>query len=123
MAKPVKSKLTTTTKRPKRQARFAGRRGTRDVRFDLAVLSLLAAMAAVQGCATQNEASRAAEQAVLESEDEATCREKNGADKAAYEACRKAIEEARAQQAGIEAEKRRDFDRVLGAGTDGLSNY
>jgi hypothetical protein len=93
------------------------------VRFDLAVLSLLAAMAVVQGCATQNEASRAAEQAALESEDEAACREKNGADEAAYEACRKAIAEARAQQGAIEEQKRRDFDRVLGAGTDGLSDY
>jgi hypothetical protein len=99
------------------------RRGTGNVRFFLVVLSLLLTAEAVQGCATQNEASRAAELAGEKSDDVATCREKSGADKAAYEACRKAMADARAQQAAVQEQKRRDFDRVLGAGTDSLSNY
>jgi hypothetical protein len=93
-----------------------------NVRFAV-ILSLLLAAGAVQGCAMQNEASRAAELAAEESEDDAACREKSGADKAAYEACRKAMADARAQQAAIQEQKRRDFDRVLGAGTDGLTSY
>ena len=93
------------------------------MRFRLAIVIWLVPLAAVQGCATQNDASRAAEQAVAESEDAATCRDRSGADDKAYEACRKAMAEARAQQAAIQEEKRRDFDRVLGAGTDGTSNY
>jgi hypothetical protein len=31
--------------------------------------------------------------------------------------------EARAQKAAIQEQKRRDFDRVLGAGTDGSTDY
>ena len=93
------------------------------MRFYLAVLSLLLTVGAVQGCATQSEASRAAEQAAEEGEDVATCRERSGDDKAAYEACRKAMAEARAQKAAVQEQKRRDFDRVLGAGTDGSTDY
>ncbi len=93
------------------------------VQFYLTVLSLLVPIAAVQACATQNQANQAAEQAVAESEDEATCRKKSDGDDAAYEACRKDLAETRAQQAAIQEQKRRDFDRVLGAGTDGQSNY
>jgi precorrin-3B methylase len=101
---------------------LAVKRGAKIVRLILAVLGLLMPLAAVQGCATQNEASRA-EQAMAESEDGATCREKSGGDEEAYKACRKAMAEARAEQAAIQEQKRRDFDRVLGAGTDGQSSY
>jgi hypothetical protein len=73
--------------------------------------------------ATRSDASRTAELAADESEDAATCREKSGEDEKAYDACRKAAAEARAQQAVIQEQKRRDFDRVLGAGTDGVNNY
>jgi hypothetical protein len=31
--------------------------------------------------------------------------------------------EARTEKAAIQEQKRRDFDRVLGAGTDGASSY
>jgi hypothetical protein len=31
--------------------------------------------------------------------------------------------EARTEKAAIQEQKRRDFDRVLGAGTDGVNNY
>jgi predicted secreted Zn-dependent protease len=84
---------------------------------------LLVAAAAGQGCATQGQATRAAEQAAMESEDDAACQGKGAPESPAYDACRKELAEARAQQAAIQEQKRRDFDRVLGAGTDGQSNY
>ena len=49
------------------------------MRFRLAIAIWLIPLAAVQGCATQSDASRAAEQAVAESEDAATCREQKAA--------------------------------------------
>jgi hypothetical protein len=91
------------------------------------ILILLAAAAAGQGCATQGQATRAAEQAAMESEDDAACQGKGAPESPAYDACRKELAEARAraraQQAAIQEQKRRDFDRVLGAGTEGQSNY
>lgn len=92
------------------------------MRFTLIVFGLLVPVVAIQGCATQTQ-TLADQQAAAESEDDATCREKSGADDAAYETCRKALAEERAQQAIVQEQRRRDFDRVLGAGTDGLSNY
>ena len=93
------------------------------MRFTLPLLGLLVAVAVAQGCATQSQTTLAEKQAAAESEDDATCRKKSGADEAAYETCRKALAEERVQQAVVQEERRRDFDRVLGAGTDGLSNY
>ena len=93
------------------------------MRFRLAIAICLIPLATVQGCATQSEATRAAEQAAVESEDAATCREKSGDDDNAFKACRKAMVEARTEQAAIQEQKRRDFDRVLGAGTEGVNNY
>jgi predicted secreted Zn-dependent protease len=87
------------------------------------ILILLAAAAAGQGCATQGQATRAAEQAAMESEDDAACQGKGAPESPAYDACRKELAEARARQAAIQEQKRRDFDRVLGAGTEGQSNY
>jgi hypothetical protein len=86
---------------------------------------LLVAAAAGQGCATQGQATRAAEQAAMESEDDEACRQEGAPGTPAFDACRKELAEARAraQQAAIQEQKRRDFDRVLGAGTDGQSNY
>jgi hypothetical protein len=93
------------------------------MRFRLAIPICLMPLTAVQGCATQSEASRTVEQAAEESEDAATCRERSGEDDKAYEACRKAMAEARTEKAAVQEQKRRDFDRVLGAGTDGASGY
>ncbi|MGD9501233.1 MAG: hypothetical protein AB7V40_01955 [Methyloceanibacter sp.] len=93
------------------------------MRFFLIIAIWLAPLAALQGCATQSDASRAAELAAAESEDAATCREKSGEDEKAYDACRKAMADKRAQEAAVQEQKRRDFDRVLGAGTDGVNNY
>ena len=89
------------------------------MRFTLTILSLLVTLASVQGCVTQNQAAQVAEQAAAESKDDAACREKSGTDKAAYEACRNRLAEARDQQESVQEERRRDFDRVLGAGTRG----
>ena len=93
------------------------------MRSYLIVLFLLAPAAAGLGCASQDQATRAAEHAAAESEDDATCRQKAGEDSKAYEECRKGLAEAKAQQSAVQEQKRRDFDRVLGAGTDGQSNY
>jgi hypothetical protein len=75
------------------------------------------------GCATKDPATQAAEQAKLESDDDAACRDKGAPASPAYESCRKDLAEARAQQGAIQEQKRRDFDRTLGAGTEGQSSY
>jgi hypothetical protein len=94
------------------------------VRFPLAILMLLVPLAAGQGCATnRNPESLAAEEARVESEEDAACRDKGETATPAYEACRKALAEARARQGAIQEQKRRDFDRTLGAGTEGQSSY
>lgn len=59
----------------------------------------------------------------MESEDDANCRQKGEAGSKSYEECRKEIAEAKAKQGAMQEQKRRDFDRVLGAGTDGQNSY
>jgi hypothetical protein len=93
------------------------------LRFHLIALVLLAQALAAQGCASQDQATRAAEHAAKESEDDAACRQKGAPSGPAYDACRKSLAEAQAQAGAIQEQKRRDFDRVLGAGTEGQSNY
>lgn len=93
-----------------------------NMRSTLVVLGLLVPVVTAQGCATRSQ-TLAEQQAVSESEDETTCREKSGADEAAYENCRKTLAEERARQAAVQEQRRREFDRVLGAGTDGVSGY
>jgi hypothetical protein len=94
------------------------------LRARLIACLLLMPLAGGQGCATQDRAARATEQAAMaESEDDAACRKKGAPDSEAYENCRKALADARAQEAAVQEERRRDFDRTLGAGTDGLSSY
>jgi hypothetical protein len=93
-----------------------------NMRSTLVLFGLLVLVVAAQGCATRSQ-TLAEQQAVAESEDEITCREKSGADEAAYERCRKALAEERAQQAAVQEQRRREFDRVLGAGTDGMTSY
>jgi len=95
------------------------RRRLDPLRSHLIVLSLLAAAVSGLGCASQDPAARAAQ----ESEDDATCRQKGAEDSKAYADCRKALAEANVRQSAVQEQKRRDFDRVLGAGTDGQSNY
>ena len=93
------------------------------LRSHLIALALLAATVSGLGCASQDPAARAAEHAAQESEDDATCRQKGAEDSKAYVDCRKGLAEANLRQSAVQEQKRRDFDRVLGAGTDGQSNY
>lgn len=94
------------------------------MRLQLIALTLLAPLAAVQGCATQDRASRATEQAaVADSEDDAACQKRGAPDSEVYEVCRQQRADARAQAAAVQEQRRRDFDRTLGAGTDAQSNF
>jgi hypothetical protein len=89
----------------------------------LIALTLLT-LAAAQGCATQDRASRAAEQAGLaDSEDDTACQKRGAPDSEAYEVCRRQRADARAQAAAVQEQRRRDFDRTLGAGTDAQTNF
>ncbi len=95
------------------------------VRKSLILTALLPLWAGLFACASHEEiqADRVAQQAATEAEDEATCRAQGAPGSAPYDACRKDLAAQRAQKAEIEYRKRRDFDRVLGAGTDGLDSY
>lgn len=80
----------------------------------------------VFACADRGEGMRAqqmAQQAAADAEDDSTCRAKGEPGSEPYDECRNALASARAQQSAVQEQKRRDFDRVLGAGTDGLTNY
>ncbi len=128
MAEPVKPNLLSNAHhQTAKKADDVGPTMTRSfgLRSYLIALLLLMAAAAGQGCATQGQATRAAEQAAMESEDEEACRQEGAPGTPAFEACRKELAEARerAQQAAIQEQKRREFDRVLGAGTEGQSDY
>jgi hypothetical protein len=92
------------------------------LRPHLALLLLVTACSGL-GCAAQDPAARAAEHAAQESEDAANCQQKSPEDEKAYDACRKELAAARARQGAVQEQKRRDFDRVLGAGTEGQDNY
>jgi hypothetical protein len=99
------------------------REGAAVSRYHVIILVVILSVMGSQGCATQDQATRAAEQAVSDAEDDASCQKKGAPDSPAYDACRKELAEARARAGAIQEQKRRDFDRVLGAGTDGQSNY
>ena len=73
------------------------------MRFHLIALVLLAQALAAQGCASQDQATRAAEHAAKESEDDAACRQKGWPSGPAYDACRKSLAEAQAQAGAIQA--------------------
>jgi hypothetical protein len=89
------------------------------LRVHFIVLMALMTVAA-QGCATRDPATRVAEDAAADDE---TCLKRGAPNSEAYEACRKSIAEARAQAAAVQEQKRRDFDRTLGAGTEGQNAY
>ena len=116
-------RLRLITKWPKSRARLATPQGRNRLRPQLIALLLFAPSLAGLGCASQDPATRAAEHAAAESEDDATCRQKAPEDGKAYDECRKGAAEAKARQSALQEQKRRDFDRVLGAGTDGQDNY
>ena len=94
------------------------------MRSYLIALLVFAPALAGLGCASQDPATRAAEHAAAaESEYDATCGQKGPQGSKAYDDCRKGLAEAKARQSVVQEQKRRDFDRVLGAGTDGQDNY
>jgi hypothetical protein len=87
-------------------------------------LLALAPLVLAQGCATQDRASRAAEQAAAaDSDDDTACQKRGAPDSPAYEVCRQQRADARAQAAAVQEQRRRDFDRTLGAGTDGQASW
>jgi hypothetical protein len=95
------------------------------VRKSLILAALLPVCAGLFACASREEVhdARVAKQATADAEDDATCRSKGAPGSAPYDACRKNLAAQRAQKAEIDYRKARDFDRVLGAGTDGTDNY
>ena len=85
-----------------------------------AIVVLLAGAGILLGCANpEQERARKLETATADNtEDDSACREQGGGPgQEAYDKCRKALSEARAREGAIQEQKRRDFDRVLGAGT------
>jgi hypothetical protein len=93
------------------------------LRFSAFLILALFATAGAEGCATRNPASQIAEQASAESDDDSSCQRKGAPASQAYEACRQQLAEARAKAAAMKEERRRDFDRTLGAGTDAQTNF
>lgn len=87
--------------------------------------ALLPLWAGLFACASREEihAERVAKQATAEAEDDTACRDQGAPGSPAYDACRKTLAAQRARKAEIDYQKARDFDRVLGAGTDGLDSY
>ena len=78
----------------------------------------------LQACADreQLETKQVAEQADLAAADDVRCREKGEPGIKPYDDCREALAADRAKRASINYQKARDFDRVLGDGTSGLSD-
>jgi hypothetical protein len=99
---------------------FAGQERT--VMRTLAILGLI--MLAAAGCASreQMQEKRMAQQAAAEAEDDATCRQNGEPGTAAYDNCRSNLSQARADKAVQREQRAREFDRVLGAGTSGISD-
>jgi hypothetical protein len=95
------------------------------VRKSLILAALLPLWAGLFACASREEiqAERVAQQTAAEAEDDTTCRRQGEPGSAPYDACRKALAAQHAHKSEIQYQKARDFDRVLGAGTDGVSNY
>jgi hypothetical protein len=92
----------------------------------ISVMATVAALllSALQACADRGEleAKQIAEQADLLAADDARCREKGEPGSEGYDDCREALAAERAKRNAVQYEKARDFDRVLGQGTSGLSD-
>jgi hypothetical protein len=94
------------------------------LRSPFIALAVILSGVAGLGCATQDRAARSAEQAAADdSDDAAACQKKGGPDTPAYETCRKELAEAKARAGAMQEQRRRDFDRTLGAGTEGQNGY
>ena len=88
-------------------------------RTALIVALLLPLVAGAAGCADREQirAKQVADESASASEDDATCRPKGAPGTPAYDNCRKELAQARAERSAVQYQKRRDFDRALGAGT------
>ncbi len=95
------------------------------VRKSLIVILLLPLWVGLFACASHDDiqAERVAKQAAADAEDDTTCRKQGAPGSPAYDTCRKTLAAKRYEKAQIDYQKARDFDRVLGAGTDGVDNY
>jgi hypothetical protein len=84
----------------------------------LAIVLLLPLVGAL-GCADREQirAKQVAEEADAASADDASCRPKGAPGTKPYDECRQQLVQARAEKNAVQYQKRRDFDRVLGAGT------
>ena len=71
------------------------------------------------GCADREQirAKQVAEETEAASADDAACRPKGAPGTKPYDDCRKGLAQARAERDAVQYQKRRDFDRALGAGT------
>ncbi len=93
-------------------------------RASLIVLLLLLGVTA--GCADREQirAKQMADETENASADDAACRPKGAPGSPAYDNCRKELAAARAEKSAVQYQRRRDFDRALGAGTsDAGGNY
>lgn len=80
---------------------------------------LLLPLFGTAGCADREQirAKQVAEETEAASADDAACRPKGAPGTKPYDDCRKELAQARAERSAVQYQKRRDFDRVLGAGT------
>jgi hypothetical protein len=76
------------------------------------------------GCADREEirARQMAKEASADADNDANCRAKAAPGSADNGSCRQDLADRQARQAEIEYQKRRYFDRVLGAGTSGTDD-
>jgi hypothetical protein len=83
------------------------------------ILALILPLLGAAGCADREQlrAKQVADEAEAASADDATCRPKGAPGTKSYEDCRKELAAARAERNAVQYQKRRDFDRALGAGT------
>ena len=82
-------------------------------------IALLLPLLGAAGCADREQirAKQVAEEADAASADDASCRPKGAPGTKPYDECRQQLAQARAERNAAQYQKRRDFDRVLGAGT------
>jgi hypothetical protein len=88
-------------------------------RTALIALLLVPLVVGAAGCADREQirAKQVAEETDAASADDASCRPKGAPGTKPYDDCRQALAQARAEKNAVQYQKRRDFDRALGAGT------
>jgi hypothetical protein len=85
----------------------------------LAIALLLPMLGVALGCGDREQirAKQMAEEADAASADDAACKPKGAPGTKPYDECRQQMAQARAEKSAVQYQKRRDFDRALGAGT------